>query len=100
MSVNGQHHTQTPLLVLLGGATCGGKSTVADRLQNIFVGHCARLSQDHFFREEEDPEHLWITLSDGRKHQDWENITSVDWIKMRSAVRDEIEKLSQGDNRI
>ena len=91
---NGQHHTQ-PLLVLFGGATCGGKSTVADRIQKLFP-NCNRISQDDYFGEEEDPKHFWITLSDGFKHQDWENMNSVDWTKMQMAVNDQIQKLSQG----
>jgi nicotinamide/nicotinate riboside kinase len=85
---------QEPLLVLLGGATCGGKSTLANQLQQTWI-NCKRLSQDDYFREEEDPEHVWVTLSDGRRHQNWEHLQSVDWSKMKQAVRQKIESFTQ-----
>lgn len=81
---------QQPLLILLSGATCGGKSTLADRLQQIWP-HSQRIGQDDFFREEDDPEHVWLTLSDGKRHQDWEHVRSIDWNKMRQVAHDRLQ---------
>jgi uridine kinase len=84
-----------PLLILLGGATCGGKSTLADRLQQTWP-QSKRLSQDDFFRQELDDAHVWITLSDGRRHQDWEHLNCIDWDEMRKATSDLLRLMRSG----
>ncbi|CAG2163715.1 unnamed protein product [Oppiella nova] len=65
--------------------TCGGKSTLADRLQQQFE-HCVIISQDQFFRADDDPNHEWIDVSPTIRHQNWESMASMDWEAFARAI--------------
>lgn len=67
--------------IIIAGSTNGGKTSVSDRLLQEFPNSIL-IKQDDYFREPDDPNHIWITLSNQIKHQDWERYSSLDWAKL------------------
>lgn len=67
--------------IIIAGSTNGGKTSVSDRLLKEFPNSIL-INQDAYFLEPDDPKHVWITLSNSIKHQDWERYSSLDWAKM------------------
>lgn len=67
--------------IIIAGSTNGGKTSVSDRLLKEFPNSIL-VKQDDYFREPDDPNHIWITLSNQIRHQDWERYSSLDWAKL------------------
>ena len=67
--------------IVIAGSTNGGKTSVSDRLLKEFPNSIL-IKQDDYFLEPDDPNHVWITLSNQIRHQDWERYSSLDWHKM------------------
>ncbi|XP_011862617.1 PREDICTED: nicotinamide riboside kinase 1 [Vollenhovia emeryi] len=79
-------------VVGISGATCSGKSTLADKIHDNFPTSIM-LRQDDYFLQLDDPRHVKIQeLS----HINWELITSLDMEKMYSDVTKILE--SPGKN--
>lgn len=69
-------------VVGISGATCSGKSTLADEIRNNFPTSIM-LRQDDYFLPVNDPRHMKIQELN---HINWELITSLDMQKMYSDV--------------
>lgn len=69
------------VVILIAGSTNGGKTSLSDRLIEEFPNSIL-LKQDDYYLEPDDPKHLWITLSNNIKHQDWERYESIDWLSL------------------
>ena len=67
--------------IIIAGSTNGGKTSVSDRLLKEFPNSIL-IKQDDYFREPDDSNHVWITLSNQIRHQDWERYSSLDWAKL------------------
>ncbi|XP_028048676.1 nicotinamide riboside kinase 1 [Monomorium pharaonis] len=65
----------------ISGATCSGKSTLADKICDNFPSIMIR--QDDYFLPSGDPRHVKIQ---GLNHMNWELITSLDMQKMYSDI--------------
>lgn len=72
------------LLIVIGisGVTCGGKTTTAQKLQDIFP-KTTIISQDYYFLEENDPRLTWIPELN---HANYDILTSLDMDKMYKDV--------------
>nr|XP_034178747.1 nicotinamide riboside kinase 1 isoform X1 [Osmia lignaria] len=75
------------LVIGITGATCSGKTTLANRLQkelkNSIIVH-----QDNYFWPIDDPQHVKIPKLN---HLNWELMSSMDMDKMRSDILKLIE---------
>lgn len=69
-------------VVGISGATCSGKSSLADKIHNNFPTSIL-LRQDDYFLLPDDPRHIKIQELN---HINWELITSLDMQKMYSNV--------------
>ncbi|XP_020278743.1 nicotinamide riboside kinase 2 [Pseudomyrmex gracilis] len=67
------------LIVGISGATCSGKSTLANRIGNNFPGSIT-VRQDDYFLPPDDPRHIKIPELN---HMNWDLITSLDMERMR-----------------
>ncbi|CAG2117607.1 unnamed protein product, partial [Medioppia subpectinata] len=65
--------------------TCGGKTTLAERLKQHYE-ECVILSQDQFYRLDDDPNHEWLDVSPTIRHQNWESMASMDWKLFNKAI--------------
>lgn len=78
----------------ISGATCSGKTSLANRLhkelKNSIIVH-----QDKYFLPIDDPRHIKV---EELNHYNWEVITSIDMEKMRTDVLKLIETLPNGNN--
>ncbi|XP_077281226.1 nicotinamide riboside kinase [Temnothorax americanus] len=74
-------------VVGISGATCSGKSTLADKIRDTFPTSIT-LRQDDFFLLPDDPRHVKIQELN---HINWDVITSLDMQKMYSDVRKILE---------
>ncbi|XP_054159572.1 nicotinamide riboside kinase 1-like [Oppia nitens] len=79
------------MIIGISGVTCGGKTTLTQRLAQHFTD-CVTMDQDQYFRLEEDPNHEWVDVSPGVRHQNWESMASMDWQAMTNAINDIIAK--------
>ncbi|XP_012229411.1 nicotinamide riboside kinase 1 [Linepithema humile] len=64
------------------GATCSGKSTLANKIRDNFSGSVV-MCQDDYFLSLDDPRHVKIQELN---HINWELITSMDMQKMHSDI--------------
>ncbi|XP_015781482.1 nicotinamide riboside kinase 1-like [Tetranychus urticae] len=84
-------------IVGISGVTNGGKTTLSTKIIEKFPNSIL-IRQDDYFREEDDPNHIWITLKSGRKHQNWESLNAVNWDKLKSQVNLTLSELSNTSN--
>ncbi|XP_056633998.1 nicotinamide riboside kinase 1 [Diorhabda sublineata] len=77
------------LLIVIGisGVTCGGKTTTAQKLQNI-LPKTTIISQDLYFLEENDPRISWIPELN---HANYDILSSLDMDKMFDDVSNFIQ---------
>ena len=80
-----------PFVVGLCGATCSGKSTIADLLQQTFK-HSYKFNQDDFYRPESWDGHVLVP---DLNHINWELETSVDNQKLASVITDKVRELEK-----
>ncbi|XP_046913039.1 nicotinamide riboside kinase 1 isoform X2 [Dermatophagoides farinae] len=69
-----------------------GKTTLCEKLCNRYPSSSAIINQDTYFREEDDPNHVWVPLCESRKHQNWELLECINWNDMCMAIYDIISK--------
>lgn len=74
--------TKRWLVVGISGATCSGKSTLADKIRDNFPGS-VMIRQDDYFLPQDDPRHVRVAELD---HTNWEVMTSMDMQRMHSDV--------------
>lgn len=74
--------TKRWFVVGISGATCSGKTTLADKIRDNFPGS-VMLRQDDYFLPPDDPRHVRVTELN---HANWEVITSLDMQRMYSDV--------------
>ena len=79
------------LTIGLGGATCGGKSTLARLLGSLFGKSCQKLNQDDFYFPETYTGHTFIPEFN---HINWELESAFDNAKLVKTVKDIVEKQS------
>ncbi|GJQ84207.1 Nrk1 [Trypoxylus dichotomus] len=72
------------LIIGISGATCGGKTTIANNLNSIFPGSRV-LSQDSYFLPVDDDRHVWIPELN---HINFDILTSLDMDKMHSDIKE------------
>lgn len=70
------------LVIGISGATCSGKSTLANRIRDNFP-KSVMVRQDDYFLPSDDPRHINIPELN---HLNWDLITSLDMQKMHSDV--------------
>lgn len=70
------------LVVGISGATCSGKSTLANKIRDNFPGS-VMMRQDDYFLPSNDPRHVKILELN---HLNWDLITSLDMERMHSDV--------------
>ena len=80
-----------PFVVGICGATCSGKSTIADLLQQTFK-HSYKFNQDDFYRPESWDGHVLVP---DLNHINWELETSVDNQKLASVITDKVTELEK-----
>ncbi|XP_075681391.1 nicotinamide riboside kinase 1-like [Dermatophagoides pteronyssinus] len=81
------------LLIGISGCTNSGKTTLCKKLnQRYSSSSSAIINQDTYFREEDDPNHVWISLDESRKHQNWELLECINWQNMCTAIYEIISK--------
>ena len=73
-----------PLVVGLAGASCSGKTTLANMLAGKIFSHCTVLHQDDFYYEESCEKHVLVEGMMG--HMNWELVTAFDMLKMRKSA--------------
>lgn len=69
-------------IIGISGVTCGGKTTVANKLKQVFL-KSKIFSQDDYYRDVNDPKHVWIPKLN---HINFDIVSSVDMEKMYSDV--------------
>ncbi|CAH0546402.1 unnamed protein product [Brassicogethes aeneus] len=74
--------SQKVLIIGICGVTCGGKTTIANKLNNILPSSKI-LCQDDYFLDVSDPRHKWIESLD---HINFDILTSLDMEKMHSDI--------------
>ena len=77
------------LTIGLGGATCGGKSTLARLLGSLFEKSCQKLNQDDFYFPKTYTGHTFIPEFN---HINWELESAFDNAKLVKTVGDIVEK--------
>ena len=77
------------LTIGLGGATCGGKSTLAGLLGSLFGKSCQKLNQDDFYFPETYTGHTFIPEFN---HINWELESAFDNAKLVKTVGDIVQK--------
>jgi len=77
------------LTIGLGGATCGGKSTLARLLGSLFGKSCQKLNQDDFYFPETYTGHTFIPEFN---HINWELESAFDNAKLVKTVGDIVQK--------
>ena len=77
------------LTIGLGGATCGGKSTLARLLGSLFGKSCQKLNQDDFYFPETYTGHTFIPEFN---HINWEVESAFDNAKLVKTVGDIVER--------
>ncbi|XP_029162145.1 nicotinamide riboside kinase 1 [Nylanderia fulva] len=70
------------LVIGISGATCSGKSTLANKIRDSFSGSIM-VHQDDYFLPSSDPRHVKIQELN---HLNWDLITSLDMQRMHSDV--------------
>ncbi|KAJ8969151.1 hypothetical protein NQ314_001892 [Rhamnusium bicolor] len=70
------------IIIGISGVTCGGKTTTATQLNNIFP-NSKIFSQDDYFLDVEDPRHVWIPELN---HINFDILTSLDMEKMHDDI--------------
>lgn len=88
--------TEQWLVIGISGITCGGKTTLANRLYKYFNDNAGQeikagielrrvelLNQDNFFRQVDDPNHVRI---EKLNHLNWEIIESMDMERMSNEI--------------
>ena len=71
------------LIIGLSGATCSGKTTLANALHKLIKNSVA-LNQDEYYWDEKSEKHI---LSDGVGHINWELVTAFDNDKMIGDIK-------------
>lgn len=84
------------LVVGISGITCGGKTTLANRLYDYFIDQIGQeiktgielrrvelLNQDNYFRQVDDPNHVKI---EKLNHLNWEIIEAIDMERMSNDI--------------
>jgi nicotinamide/nicotinate riboside kinase len=66
------------LIIGISGVTCGGKTTLAYKLNKMFPTS-KLISQDDYFLDVDDPRHTWITELN---HINFDILSSLDMEKM------------------
>lgn len=72
------------------GITNSGKSTVAKRIAERVPAET--VNQDVYFRDLDDPNHIWVDLEPTGRYQNWELLICIDWDKMCERVCEIISK--------
>ena len=80
----------SPVVLSICGATCSGKSTVANLLQKTLT-NCHTFNQDDFYRPESFTGHHVIC---DMNHINWELETSVDNEKLAKVIEEKISELN------
>jgi nicotinamide/nicotinate riboside kinase len=75
------------IIVGISGATCGGKSTLAEQLQTTFGDTTKKLCQDDFYFPENDPAHVQVTALN---HLNWELVTAVNNARLLKTINKDI----------
>lgn len=70
------------LILGISGATCGGKTTIANKLIEIFTNGRV-ISQDNYFLPVDDDRHVWIPELN---HINFDILTSLDMDKMHEDI--------------
>ncbi|UXI16287.1 hexaprenyldihydroxybenzoate methyltransferase [Sarcoptes scabiei] len=73
------------IVIGISGCTNSGKTNICQFLEKK-LDPLVIIHQDKFFREEDDPEHIWIDLENNKRHQNWEIVQSVDWNRMLEKI--------------
>jgi nicotinamide/nicotinate riboside kinase len=71
------------LIIGISGVTCGGKTTLAYKLNKMFPTS-KLISQDDYFLDVDDPRHTWITELN---HINFDILSSLDMEKMENDIR-------------
>lgn len=71
-------------IIGISGATCGGKTTIANKLSSIFPNSRV-INQDSYFLPVDDDRHVWIPELN---HINFDILTSLDMDKMHSDIKD------------
>lgn len=80
------------IVIIIAGSTNGGKTSVSDRLVKEYP-NSIEIKQDDYFYEANHPNHVWIELANKIRHQDWECVGSLDWIKFDERLAELDEQL-------
>ncbi|RWS22411.1 nicotinamide riboside kinase 1-like protein [Leptotrombidium deliense] len=86
-----------PMIVGVSGVTCGGKTSLCDKLKNLYEGSVI-INQDNFFREETDPSHIWLDVRPGVRHQNWEHLVSIDWKAFEAEINRTLNEWKEPEN--
>ncbi|XP_051174682.1 nicotinamide riboside kinase 1 [Leptopilina boulardi] len=71
------------LVIGISGATCSGKTTIAQKLHKD-LKNSILIQQDTYFHDVDDPRHIWI---EELNHINFDIISSLDMKKMYSDIR-------------
>lgn len=83
-----------PIVIGISGATNGGKTTLCDKLCDVYPG-CKVMCMDDFYWGDEHENHIHLPQFDG--YANWEVETSVDFVTMVNEVRSWKEKVVNGE---
>lgn len=76
------------VVVGISGVTCGGKTTFAAALHNIFPD-ASIINQDVYFLQPDDARHTRIP---SLNHLNWEILSALDMDKMRSDIKEVLSR--------
>lgn len=79
------------IVVGISGATCSGKTSLANRIHEELKGSVL-IHQDDYFLPTNDPRHVRIPELN---HNNWELLTSVDFPKLHSDIRKIFETIPE-----
>ena len=79
---------QKIITIGIGGATCGGKSTLAKLVCQLFGDRAQKLNQDDFYFPDEYPGHVYVPEV---KHINWEVESAFDNAKLIRVVKERIQ---------
>ncbi|KAI1296770.1 Nicotinamide riboside kinase 1 [Halotydeus destructor] len=66
------------LVIGISGYTNSGKTSLCRKLKEKYED-AVIVGQDQFFREVDDPNHVWVEVTPGKLHQNWELHSAINW---------------------
>ena len=59
-----------------------------------------QLIEEKLFQSEDDPNHEWLDISEGVKHQNWESMSSIDWHKFYHKLNEILRESASDSDRV